>query len=163
MQTHGGRVKQLFGVGLEIGLGAFLIAMLFFALKSPSARAGSPSEESGTPMTNALALPQAVTLCLQDDSSGAFLMFDSTTGTYTFNSCTGVTLSGTGMIRMKGSVVTLQDFKPDRKLVATDDLALKRGNAGIQILNPPPVREFTIYDRNTANDTCTCPMAPGGR
>jgi hypothetical protein len=154
MQSHGRRVKQVLGFGLEFGLGVFLAAMLFFALKAPSASAHTATELM--PGAALQALP--ATLCLQDDSSGAFLSFSPTTGAYTFNSCTGVTISGTGLVTVKGNTVSLLHYAPDRRVVATDDLALQRGSAGVQLFNPN--RTFTIADRFTGNDTCAC--AAGG-
>ena len=159
MQNEGGRVRRVFGIGLEIGLGVFLVTLAFLAWRAPSTQATSAKSASAKEykkaMRSAAALPQAATLCLQDDSSGSFLTFDRTTGAYTYNDCpTGFTIGGTGQIKTMGMVISLKHVAPDRRLVATDDLALQRGNASLQLFSP--ARQFTIYDRKTANDTCAC-------
>src|SRR5712692_8860195 len=48
--------------------------------------------------------------CLQDDSDGSVLQFNSATGDYQYTNCGGVTLSGTGSVIRRGSIVTLQQY-----------------------------------------------------
>jgi uncharacterized delta-60 repeat protein len=92
--------------------------------------------------------------CLQDDSNGSLLRFNSTTGEYLFTNCGGFTLGGTGLISRRGSVITLQQNGPDRRLFATIDRSVNRGTASIQVFSQGTT--FTITDRNTLNDTCSC-------
>ena len=96
-------------------------------------------------------------ICLQDDSSGDFLQINSTTGDYQFIKCGpgGFTLSGTGTVRLRGSIVTLQQNGPDVRVSASIDNAAHRGVASIQVFSRGTT--FTVTDRNTINNTCTCP------
>jgi uncharacterized repeat protein (TIGR01451 family) len=94
-------------------------------------------------------------LCLQDDSSGSILQVNSITGDYLFTNCQGVTVSGRGSITVKGSIATLQDSPSDRRILARVDSSVMKGTATIQLFSPAIT--FTITDRNTADNTCTCP------
>jgi hypothetical protein len=92
--------------------------------------------------------------CLQDDSNGNLLQFNSTTGEYQFTTCNNVTIAGAGRLLEQGSIITLQDIGTDRRVLAHLNNATKRGGASVQIL--PFGRVFTIIDRNTANNSCAC-------
>jgi uncharacterized delta-60 repeat protein len=92
--------------------------------------------------------------CLQDDSNGNLLRFNSSTGDYLFTNCAGLTLGGKGSLTKKGSVITLQHYTTDRRVLARVDRAMNRGNASVQLL--PQGNTFGITDRNTTNNTCTC-------
>lgn len=93
-------------------------------------------------------------ICLQDDSSGARLQINSTTGAYQFTSCQGLTLSGTGSLIKRGSVITLQHTDADRRVQATVDTGQHKGSAAIRLFQPPS--QFTIGDRDITNNACTC-------
>jgi hypothetical protein len=93
-------------------------------------------------------------LCLQDDSNGNILQINSTTGRYQFTSCSGLSFGGIGMVTRKGGIITLQHYASDRRVLARIDLSANRGTASIQLLSQGST--FTIIDRNTANNTCTC-------
>jgi hypothetical protein len=99
--------------------------------------------------------PSSFDICLQHDSSGDFLQINSTTGDYQFTKCGpgGFTLSSTGTVRMRGSVVTLQQNGPDVRVLAT--ITGRRGVASIRVLSSGTT--FTITDRDTTNNTCACP------
>ncbi|MEW6210041.1 MAG: hypothetical protein AB1631_16865 [Acidobacteriota bacterium] len=92
--------------------------------------------------------------CLQDDSNGNLLQFNSSTGDYLFTNCAGLTLGGKGALTKKGSVITLQHYTTDRKVLARVDRSSNRGNASFQLL--PQGTAFGITDRNTNNNTCAC-------
>jgi hypothetical protein len=94
-------------------------------------------------------------LCIQDDSSGATLRFNSTSGNYLFTSCSGLTLGGTGLLTKRGSLITLQHYASDRRVSASVDAGVNKGTASIQVLSLG--RTFTVMDRNTVNNTCVCP------
>jgi uncharacterized repeat protein (TIGR01451 family) len=100
-------------------------------------------------------IAQNFNLCLQDDSSRSILQINSITGDYLFTNCQGVTVGGRGSITVKGSVATLQDYGSDRRVLARIDSSAMIGNATIQLFSPAKL--FTITDRNTADNTCTCP------
>jgi len=93
-------------------------------------------------------------LCLQDDSGGDTLRINSTTGEYQFTKCGGFVFSGMGSLVKKGSIVILQHYGPDRRVLATIDYAANKGFASIQVF--PQRTTFNITDRNTTNNTCAC-------
>ena len=93
-------------------------------------------------------------ICIQDDSSGSIFKFNSTTGDYQFTNCSGLTLSGTGTLIKRGSVITFQHYASDRRVLARIDTSVNKGTASIQLFSPSAT--FTITDRNTANNTCAC-------
>lgn len=93
--------------------------------------------------------------CVQDDSSGSVLKYNSVTGAYLFDDCHGVLVSGTATLTVKGSITTLQDYRTDRRVLAKIDRAVMKATASIQLFSPS--RLFTITDRNTGDDTCICP------
>lgn len=93
-------------------------------------------------------------VCLQDESNGNLLQFDSTSGAYQFTTCGGLTLSGIGTLMQRGCTITLQDVRGDRRLLASYDSCAHRGSASVQATARGMT--FTITDRNTTNDTCAC-------
>jgi beta-propeller repeat-containing protein len=99
--------------------------------------------------------PGLFDVCIQDDSNGSFLMFNSTSGEYQFTNCAGVTITGVGTLRRRGDQITLEHNAGDRRVVASIDSAVNKGSAAIQSFSQG--RTFTITDRNTANNTCNCP------
>ncbi|HXI91978.1 MAG TPA: right-handed parallel beta-helix repeat-containing protein [Blastocatellia bacterium] len=93
-------------------------------------------------------------ICIQDDSTGNIFEFNSTTGDYQFTNCSGLTLSGIGSLIQRGSIITLQQYASDRRVLARIDASVNKGTASIQLFSPSTT--FTIIDRNTANNTCAC-------
>ncbi|HSB09964.1 MAG TPA: hypothetical protein VLM38_10800 [Blastocatellia bacterium] len=94
------------------------------------------------------------TVCIVDDSNGNQLQFDKNTGAYTFTNCTGFTVTGTGKVTIKGSIITLTHVASDRRLYVLVDQSVKKANASLMIIPAGVIR--TIIDRNTANDVCAC-------
>ena len=105
----------------------------------------------------AVSLPPAVfDICLQDDSSGAVVQFNSSTGDYVFCCGNGVTVSGRGTLSKQGNIYTLLQGpnETDRRLTVRLDQGVGRGTAALQ--SPPGKTICTITDRNTKNNTCVC-------
>ena len=73
----------------------------------------------------------------------------------TIPDCQGLTIAGTAMVSRRGCTITLQHNASDRRVLIRVDDCRKTGNASMQLFSPP--RTFTITDRNTANNTCSCP------
>jgi 6-phosphogluconolactonase (cycloisomerase 2 family) len=92
--------------------------------------------------------------CLQDDSSGSVFQVNLATGAYQFSNCGGVQLGGIGSLIRKGCYVTLQVNGPDRRVLVRIDTCAKTGTASIQDFSRGAT--FTIVDRNSANNTCSC-------
>lgn len=93
-------------------------------------------------------------LCLQDDSNGNRIQINTTTGEYWFTTCSGITLGGTGTVTKRGNTITLQHNAADRRVTAKIDSASKKGTASVQTFSPS--RMYTITDKNTTDNTCTC-------
>lgn len=95
-------------------------------------------------------------ICLQDDSNGNLLQFNSTTSDYQFTRCrSGLTLGGTGTLTRKGNLITLQHTTADRRVSAQIDTSTKKATASVQVFSQGTT--FTITDRNMTNNTCSCP------
>jgi len=96
-------------------------------------------------------------VCLQDDRSRDFLLFNSFTGDYFFNSCsTGVTLSGRGRIDRLGCQLTLGDGS--RVRASVDNCLIGPSDRGQAQIRPNPLgTAFFIRDGRLANNTCACP------
>lgn len=94
----------------------------------------------------------AFDLCIQDDGAGYILRINSIAGNYQFTNCSGVTLDGIGSLVKRGGIITLQDYSGGHRVLATIDRGVNRATASIQTQG----MIFTITDRNTANDMCTC-------
>ena len=92
--------------------------------------------------------------CLQDDGGGEFLQFNSTTGDYRFTSCSGFTMSGTGVLDRRGANLTLRHNASDRRLLVSVNTVVNRGTASIQALSQG--LRLSITDRNIANNSCAC-------
>lgn len=92
--------------------------------------------------------------CLQDESNGNILQINTTTGEYLFTNCHGLVLSGTAQVQAKGSYITLQQYGPDRYLLVKIDGVTNKGTATLRLLSTGTV--FSILDRDTRNNTCTC-------
>jgi hypothetical protein len=91
---------------------------------------------------------------MQDDSNPAtVLLFNSLTGDYRF-CCGGSTLTGRGIVTIKGCIINLQHNAPDRRVLATVDKSVFRGTASLQ--SPPGSIKCTITDRDVRNNNCAC-------
>jgi hypothetical protein len=110
-----------------------------------------------TVLLNTCTAATAFGQCLQDDGSGNVLQFNSAIGNYRFTTCGsgGFSLSGTAVVTVKGSVITLQDNSANRRVLARIDNAIHTGTASVQVFSQGTT--FTITNRNTTKNTCTCP------
>jgi hypothetical protein len=93
-------------------------------------------------------------ICLQDDSTGATLLFNSQTGDYRL-CCGGAAITGRGTVSRRGNTVTLTHNTTSRRLQASVDTSNRKGNASYQ--SPPGILACSITDRDTGNNTCACP------
>jgi hypothetical protein len=94
-------------------------------------------------------------ICLQDDTRGDTFQFNSSTGEYRFTRCGGGEVSGTGVLTTRGCVTTLQDSKPDRRILVRFDTCLGRGTASVQVFTQGTT--VTLTDRDIRNNSCACP------
>jgi uncharacterized repeat protein (TIGR01451 family) len=94
-------------------------------------------------------------LCVQDDSDpSTVVLINSTTGDYRF-CCHGVVYTGKGTITNVGLQYTLTHNATDRRVLVKDDEGTHRATGSIQ--SPPGNIRCSITDRNTQDNSCTCP------
>jgi len=97
--------------------------------------------------------------CLKDESNGNALLFSSLTGDYAFTTCAGLNVFGRGTLAIRGSVVGLQQFGPDRRVIAMHDRSVHRATAAVQLFSS--FGTFTIIDRDTTDSPCGCTVGSG--
>lgn len=101
---------------------------------------------------------QPFNFCLQDDSNGNILQFNSVTGAYQFTQCsTGFVLTGTGTVTANGCIVQLQHSITSRRVSASVNTCTHSGSALITVRTPLRTTSYSINDSDTTNDTCICP------
>jgi hypothetical protein len=109
-------------------------------------------------------------VCLQDESNGNQLQFNSTTGDYHFCnlfptvaagdagrinvSWYNTTTPATGAVTETGCSITLQHNSKDGRVKAQLDRCTQTGSATVQPASSK--RTFTIIDKDTRNNTCAC-------
>jgi uncharacterized delta-60 repeat protein len=93
-------------------------------------------------------------LCIQDESNGSVLQLNTTSGAYQFSNCSGVTLSGTGRLMIRGGIITLQHYDSDRRVLANIDRSSRRAVASVQLLTLG--RTYLLTDRNITDSVCLC-------
>ncbi len=147
------KLKRIGSIALETMLGVFLFAIMLDAWAARQVRA---SEPTSPPAAESLLPVQGTVFdcCVQDDTNRAILLFNSVTGDYLFTDCASFSLSGTGVVRVKGCTKSLVDEKPDRRVTGMVSACNKKGKASAQVIPGGPTR--TITDRNTTDNTCFC-------
>ena len=110
---------------------------------------------------------------VQDETTGSYLLFNSTTGSYKFVRCSdGATMKGLGQVTRKGCVVDLVAIGPiiagDRmdiplyKVLATVDECTKEAKAAVEINDwmkgkpPIPPMKESLSDTDISNNTDNC-------
>ena len=100
--------------------------------------------------------PVGPDICIQDESNGNILRLSPTTGDYQFSACgIGFVIGGTGTLTKRGDILTLQAFGSNSRVLARIDGSVNRATASVQVFSP--ARTFTITDRDTRNNSCSCP------
>ena len=84
--------------------------------------------------------------------SGSSFTIDVATGKYTFTCGDGFTVSGTGMVRIHGSVITLEDMTADRCVLIIIDLSVGRGHASL--MAPMGRLRCSVLVRNLVRRLC---------
>jgi hypothetical protein len=102
-------------------------------------------------------------VCLQDDSTNNTISWNTTTGAYTFIECAGgVSLTGTGKVRLQSGTQTLTDNESDRRISASFLTGQLTGSATIMHQYSKGLwQTFSIRD-TVINPPCECPLPSGG-
>ena len=149
------RLKRFGLISIELSLGVFMVGMLVSAAQ---AKANPVDPPTAVVSASSAVLPIPGTSCLRNNTTGSVLTWDNTTGAYTFSTCTGFTLSGTGVVTCQNSIVLLSDRKPDRNVSAGFNTGQKTGSATIYFLVAPgSYQVFRIYDTTSFGNVCSCP------
>ena len=92
---------------------------------------------------------------LQDDNSGALLLFNSRTGDYSFSACSGgAAITGKARVTRIGCQTSLNDSKLNATFERCSYSSFGHGRA---IFRPTPLgTTFIINDSNTADNSITC-------
>ncbi|MGH9762963.1 MAG: hypothetical protein ACREAC_19235, partial [Blastocatellia bacterium] len=124
--------------GLRITFFACIVLLGFNFVNYPmmlSSNAGAASGPRRNAVFSGFTSVSGFSVCLEDDSSGNLLQFDSTTGAYQFTRCNdGFVLTGKGTVRLVNSVLALTDSKPDRRISASFLTNQLTGHATITIV-----------------------------
>jgi len=79
------------------------------------------------------------------------------TGEYKFTRCSdGFMLTGTGVVTTVNSVLTVTDFKPDRRVNAGFILGQKTGSATINLQVAPGVWQTFRINSTNPSVVCAC-------
>ena len=98
---------------------------------------------------------QAFDSCIQDDSNGNLLQFNSATGDYKFTACaTGLTLTGKAAIKVKGCKTKINAAAADHNLTVL--IKTCKGNASATVSVTATAQTFAITDSRTADNDCAC-------
>jgi uncharacterized repeat protein (TIGR01451 family) len=95
-------------------------------------------------------------ICIQDDSNpGTVLLLNSATGEYRF-CCNGTTYTGTGTVKIRGSVTTLEHFTSTRRVTARVDKSTAPPSGMASIQQPIGSTLCQIIDRDIRDNSCNC-------
>jgi len=96
--------------------------------------------------------------CLQDDSTGDFLQWNSTTGDYLFTHCgsQGFMLAGKGTVSFVNNIRYLSDSKPDRRITAGLNMAQLTGRANITLIPAPGIYQTFVVNQTNPRPKCAC-------
>jgi hypothetical protein len=92
-------------------------------------------------------------VCIQDDRTGSTLQFDSCTGDFQVTRCGsgGFLFTGKGDTNRVGNLLTL---RADRIFALVNISPTAQARSGLAVVKVG--RVFTINDRDTTNNTCSC-------
>jgi hypothetical protein len=103
---------------------------------------------AGLPVT---AAGQSLTV-VDFGGSGSSFTIDVATGKYTFTCGDGFSVSGTGMVRIHGSTITLEDMTADRCVAIMIDLSVGRAIASLK--SPMGLLRCTVLGRILQQRLC---------
>ena len=99
-----------------------------------------------------------LTGCIQDDHTGDTFRFNPQTGQYVYTRCKDkFTVTGTGVVRTVGGLVTLTDIRPDRRISASFNPGQLTGHASLTIAIVPGVFQSITVNQTNPHPTCQCP------
>jgi hypothetical protein len=149
----GGALTPVFKIGSTVITSPFAFP--------PGATTVTASATGVTGLTGSCSFTVTVNLlniCIQDDITHDTFRFNTQTGAYVYTRCRDkFMLTGTGTVRIIGSVVTLSDTRPDRRITANFLLNQLTGRAYITLIPAPGVSQTIVVNQTNPHATCTCP------
>lgn len=116
------------------------------------------NSSTGWHVDDVLVCGQPFNFCVQDDTRGDYIQFNSVTGVYVTKQCsTGFTAGGVGTVTTSGPLVTLQQNSGGLFNSVTVNTSTHTGNATIRVVNGLSIVAYNIHDSNTLNNSCSCP------
>lgn len=125
-----------------------LMSAITFLLAASSAEAQKNTRPIGR------LLPPNISI--EDVGTGNFLIFNQISGDYTFTRCSDrFTLSGVGVVRVDGCLISLESEPSDHRVVASVDECTQEGKVLVEQLT---TEFFKIHfsDENIGNNLLTC-------
>jgi hypothetical protein len=104
--------------------------------------------------------PPTFDFCIQDNTNGKLLQFNSMTGAYRFSDCSkGFVLTGQGQISINSCKLSMTDSgsdpkHPDRRLMVSVNLCTNAGSVSLQLFAQGVTH--TLFDSNIRDNTCAC-------
>lgn len=147
---------------ITVVVSVFVLASLGISI-SPKWAAGAYGWSADGQSVSLSALQVTFDRCIQDDSNGNILRYNSATGDYEFVFGCGPkpkAAAGKGKINNGGCVLTLTDLAPPGggSLTATIDSCKFTGSASASLKVAGSVATGAITDSNTKGDSCTSDM-----
>ncbi len=97
-------------------------------------------------------------VCLQDNTNGSYIVFNSVTGDYLFVRCSdGFQISGRGSITRSNCNITLTYNQGNQTVQAHINTCTHKGDATLTIVQNKRLTVSSIKDDDTTNSTCSCP------
>jgi len=91
------------------------------------------------------------------NNTGTVFQWNTKTGFYKLNTCNGTTIIGKGTVALVNSILTLTDFKPDRRISLFFSTTQLTGRATIYLMVAPGVwQQYTINDTTSHGQGCSC-------
>jgi hypothetical protein len=113
---------------------------------------------TGWHVDDVLVCGQPFNFCVQDDTTGDYIQFNTVTGVYVTKQCsTGFTAQGVGTVTTNGSTITLTQNGPNNFNSVTVDTSTHTGKAAIRVVMGLKIVAYNIGDSNYLNNTCVCP------
>ncbi|MEN3332726.1 MAG: hypothetical protein V7641_2091 [Blastocatellia bacterium] len=92
-------------------------------------------------------------ICMQDETNGNLLQFNSTNGDYRFTNCRkGIVYTGKGTVTVRGCKTTLTARAANQTLTALANTCSRMASAELVVQG----KSLTITDQDMANNTCGC-------
>jgi hypothetical protein len=92
---------------------------------------------------------------VQDNTSGDYLLFNSTNGAYFYHRCSsGLTLTGTGAVTVVGCTVRMTVNNSTQRITLSLDKC--KGTATATVTTISPAATYTMADGKTGDNTNAC-------